>query len=610
METVSEALLAFVAPTALFILFALVLQASPFLTRKGWRKRPATGDRMVALTKQIIDARKGDEVDNQPPTSTEILQALPKPWWHSFENKIGAVWLKLLQKCVAPMLLVIATTAATQIGARLLYHPMVSTSYQALYFKFCTADSIQMLLSQKVSATRFANAKVYDGCLPLSAAQSDENELIPEKSDIFFLLESLGLLDSKEKSAKELFAEEPKTKNYKLATDLLKVYRAGMPTSELLAQLAGQVGSSKSVGTGCSNFAEKSQKEASYVRYRTAILSAAMAQQPVEIVGGTSALGWELLSGTGKYFDDLIKNPFDVCDGNASLSKYDLGGHYSFPSGGFWHALVTSRPTNQLNDSEIVSLALNLSGWTADDAVKSSVQDSAEMDFMRAIVSQAKATPSVRDAKIAVNFFVGWERLAILTLVPFLGLCFLWQQMLTLDDSRHLQPIAETVSSAHRQQLSPSGPLAILSSFLGRAYGRSAPREILTAALEVAEQQRKKLEVDFDRASRVADHEMRIVDRSRYFFLAGLPLLPTIGFVGTVRSLIEALSIADNIPRARNAIEQAAAVSEVTSTLSLCFSTTFMALTALLVFAPLDQWQASRERRIVEDTERLLDPGV
>lgn len=609
METVSKALLAFIAPTVLFVLLALILQVWPFLARKGWRKRPATSERMVALTKQIVAAREVGEVGNQPPTSIEIVQAVPKSWWYSLESQIGEPWLKLLQKCVSPVLLVIATIVATQIGARWLYQPMVSTSYKELYSAFCTADSVQVLLSQEVSATRLANATGYDACLPLSAGQN-VNKLALEKGDVFFLLASLGLLDSKEKSTKELFVDEPPTKNRKLANDLLNIYKAGMPTGELLAQLAGKIGSSKSVGAECPNTQEQSRSEASYIRYRTAILSAAMAQQPVEISARTSAIGRELLFGSGKYFDDLIKNPLNACDGNTSLAKHELGGLYNFPSSGFWHALGTSRPTNQLNDSEVVSLALSLSGWTADNAAKLSVQESAEVEFMRAIVSQAKATPSVRDAKIAVNFFVGWERLAILTLVPFLGLCFLWQQMLTLDDSRHLQLITETIASAHKHQLSPSGPLTVLSRFLNRAYGRSAPREILAAALEVAEQQRENRVVDFDRVSRVADHELRIVDRSRYFFLAGLPLLPTIGFVGTVRSLIEALSIADNIPRARNAIEQAAAVSEVTSTLSLCFSTTFMALTALLVFAPLDQWQASRERRIVEDTERLLDPGV
>src|SRR5262249_36972715 len=102
----------------------------------------------------------------------------------------------------------------------------------------------------------------------------------------------------------------------------------------------------------------------------------------------------------------------------------------------------------------------------------------------------------------------------------------------------------------------------------------------------------------------------RISDRGRFFFLAGLPLLPTIGFIGTVHSLIEALSLADNIPRARDAVDQVTAVGGVTSTLSLCFSTTFMALTALLIFAPLDLWQATSERRIVEETVRLLDRGL
>ena len=201
--------------------------------------------------------------------------------------------------------------------------------------------------------------------------------------------------------------------------------------------------------------------------------------------------------------------------------------------------------------------------------------------------------------------------LAILVVSTFLALCLLWQQAMNIlaeRDFRYIRDIMD-IADGDGQLVVPA--LKRLRRIRYRHVGRSAPQEVMVAALEVAEQLRTgDGVVDFGRVRRVAEHEMRIAERRRFFFLAGLPLLPTIGFIGTVHSLIEALAIADNIPRARNAVDQVAAVSEVTATLSLCFSTTFMALCALLVFAPLDLWQSAGERRLIEETERLLDPGL
>jgi hypothetical protein len=235
---------------------------------------------------------------------------------------------------------------------------------------------------------------------------------------------------------------------------------------------------------------------------------------------------------------------------------------------------------------------------------------------MRAIVSELSATENVRSARIAANFFVGPERWAILVISTFLLLCLLWQQAMGILDEFDLQSIRNVI-----EKVADSNPSKIEAdlrtlheALLKRKekLGRSGPREVLDAAIDVVKQSQmggagqQKL-TDRYRVRRAAEHELRIVDRGRIFFLVGLPLLPTIGFIGTVHSLIEALAIADNIPRARDAVSQVAAVSDVTSTLSLCFSTTFMALSALLVFAPIDLWQATKERSAVEETERMLD---
>jgi hypothetical protein len=364
-----------------------------------------------------------------------------------------------------------------------------------------------------------------------------------------------------------------------------------------------------------------------------------MAQQPfTHKTGGdnqwtTDAIGRHLLTPMGvRTMWDLVNlNEPDQaksechCLDNDGLAAYGLGSNFlGIARGGFpWQVIVIKRGVrwpliarvdNPVTDGEIVSIALGWAHWTEKSTIS---PKPLVLNFMRNMVSEVSAAPQVRGARIAVNFFVGVERLAILVVSTFLVFCLLWQQWKGIRDSRDLRYIREVIDVSRSRDPSVGTrevllvkSLNTLRRLLYRDAGRSGPREVLDAALEMVAQKKKHGSVDHDRLRRASEHELRIVDRNRFFFLVGLPLLPTIGFIGTVHSLIEALAIADNIPRARDAVDQVAAVSGVTATLSLCFSTTFMALTALLVFAPLDLWQNAHERRMIEETERLLDDSL
>lgn len=517
------------------------------------------------------------------------------------------------QPLIRAALVLIAVVIATVVGTYFLYAQMVSVSYRALYGAYCEADAVAGLLAQRSGSGGIGVVPAFNGCT--QASQTGEERVL-SREEVFYLLDRLGLRDPREKTTEDLFrAGEARTRNQPLATALVapRIYVAGTPTSALTIRLASLLGSGKDIH-------DKSEPGADDSVCRTAGLAAVMAQQPYMDGKGEAAIGARLLTPTGaRTVAELVGA--DRCVGDDGLAEKRLGRAFeaTYPTFPWWPLLT--RPTDRISDGGIVTIALNWArakepGAQAPPPAATSQRPptpderQAIMDFMRNIVSEASAVSAVREGRIAVNFFIGWERLAILVVSAFLVICILWQQAMRIIDERHLNTITVLVQRERDDPADLPRALGHLRGSLNRAIGRSAPREILDAALEMLDQHKLTGNVDRERLRRAAEHEMRILDRSRFFFLAGLPLLPTIGFVGTVRSLIEALAVADNIPRARDAVAQVAAVSDVTATLSLCFSTTFMALTALLLFAPLDLWQSMRERQMIEETERLLDDAL
>jgi hypothetical protein len=623
MHTVSSALAVIVWPVFVIGLLSVILFAISRL--------PIASARAGDLGKRVVDlARKLQEQNAVAGAAAPAIPDVGKLNLRDYftaeelEGTQDRKWLSFLPGwAIALGAGIFALLLSVIVAVYFLYVPMVSETYRRLYLAHCQSDAVTRVLSQQSGSRNFtAESRSYDACKPFE--DKDPPKPLARK-DVFFLLQSLGLLDSKEKSASDLYTTTGvgSTRNGLIAALLVRpdVYLPGMPTSELLVRLAGRLKANFDVPP-----AGASTEVNSSLACRVAGLSAIAAQQPyLEMPlgaheGGVEqsqprSLGRTVLGSAGvRPLIDVLSPPGspdrkEVCYGDDELTQHHLGADYrARASGKIWPLL--EKPNDRLNDAEIVSVALGWANWKASDFDNETAQQAAVIAFMRAIASEAGSAPEVRDARIGVNFFIGWERLAILIVTVFLGLCLLWQQAMNILDIRHLRKINDVMEAAAETNMPPALPLKILAAMLNRRVGRSAPREIMVAAVEVAEQQSSNKTVDYDRVRRVAEHELKIVDRSRFFFLAGLPLLPTIGFVGTVRSLIEALALADNIPRARDAISQVTAVSDVTSTLSLCFSTTFMALSALLVFAPLDLWQATRERQVIEESERLLDPGL
>ena len=108
----------------------------------------------------------------------------------------------------------------------------------------------------------------------------------------------------------------------------------------------------------------------------------------------------------------------------------------------------------------------------------------------------------------------------------------------------------------------------------------------------------------------IANGERLGLEHSRMFFDAMLPTFPAIGFIGTVSSLLVAMSRADRIVSTSDLTAKGIAAAQVTDILSLCFSTTFMALMCVLVFSPLALAQRSREDELVDGTEYALQQSL
>ncbi|MET4841506.1 hypothetical protein [Bradyrhizobium japonicum] len=629
METIAAASTVLAWPTIILILISVALWIFSWSGRGEMRR--------VRRTFKIVEERgKIDPQGDSKKTSSEP----------------GGL-RRALEKLAIVLAISFGLLLSYVVGAKWLYNSMVSTSYSRLYVAYCEADAISKILSKQPSALNFLAEPAVDSCKEI--AQGKRKSLTQD--DVFNLLEALGLRDSREKTVADLFKSGQPTKNRRLANWLAStdVYYVGMPTSALLIKLAGLLGSGFDIGKK-----DAAQGGATDFVCRTAGIAAVMAQQPLAFDSKHRTLGQLILESeeprTVRQVLDLqgATGPKDQsCAGDNTLGEYDLGrkfeaqratpwdGWRTWDAGDIWRwstwdprrlwtvwdpkrswaeflqhcglsecpllePPILSRPRERLNDAEIVNIALSWSNWPKEP----SIRDPAILAFMRSIASETTGVQNVRDARIATNFFVGEERAAILIVSFFLALCLLWQQAMNAADVRHLRLIRKIYDRTRADKATTVLAFEVLKDKLYRSLGRSSPREILDAALEVRRQQLEaKADVDYNRVHRAAEHEMRILERSRFFFFAGLPLLPTIGFIGTVKSLIEALAIADNIPRAKDAVDQVNAVLDVTSTLSLCFSTTFMALSALLIFAPLDMWQATAQRRVIEDAERQLDAG-
>ena len=95
------------------------------------------------------------------------------------------------------------------------------------------------------------------------------------------------------------------------------------------------------------------------------------------------------------------------------------------------------------------------------------------------------------------------------------------------------------------------------------------------------------------------------VERSGWVLRYTARALPAIGFVGTVRGIMEALKNTDAIFGASGS-QQAAAMAAVTEPLGLAFATTLIALIAGLITSLIGDWELAQEQYLLSRLEEAL----
>lgn len=221
------------------------------------------------------------------------------------------------------------------------------------------------------------------------------------------------------------------------------------------------------------------------------------------------------------------------------------------------------------------------------------------------------------DRAFLVDFFYGWERALVSVLVFIVALALRRQrrarQRLELEASWvqskienkdlriGLDPTDPTNSIA-----APAAATALRDSFIeifspqfdGTAQEPVA--EIVAAAAEAVTQE------DLQYMQTFVDRNIAEMEVSRELINSIITIFPVIGFSATLLSLVHALSGANQIATSSGDL-RSAAILNVTSLLSSCFATTFLALVAMAIFVVLNLLEGNVDKRLLTTlSERLI----
>lgn len=300
---------------------------------------------------------------------------------------------------------------------------------------------------------------------------------------------------------------------------------------------------------------------------------------------------------------------------------------------GLWSSFTFQRPEPELTSQELTQLALK---WhvpsnqgASQNSTLSDGQADAFLKFMSILLSEMRGTEVVRRERRFVNALIGYERCLVIMLAFVFGIFLFVRFVQRLPQEIHRSEIISKMADFRETWFDSGGRAGaakrweeaqelrrrLINGYMSdqpvrheaRRKVTTIPLRILGAALDEMDLSLKaqvpgaKVEDNF--VETMCDGERRSLDGSRLVFDTLLPTFPAIGFVGTVTSLLIAMSEADRIVRTDEALARGVAAAQVTDILSLCFSTTLMALLCVLIFSPLSLMQASRERRLIDDTE-------
>ena len=319
-----------------------------------------------------------------------------------------------------------------------------------------------------------------------------------------------------------------------------------------------------------------------------------------------------------------------------NLRQSNFGERFSIRSG-FWNSLKTwFLPGEVPDDKEVLNLIfLQEQAIAHNDHVKSDVRfldddyDATSNDgtlnradvlfiqqFCLEALSKTHENEDVKAAKRVLSVFLGPEQffmLIVFFICVFTMLNRLFLYLLNGFRFRHLALKRE--GGASRAQIL-AGPLPrpqerapIIQAMRDQLY--SFVDYVYPAALEVYDrytddQAQERNAALSEYLDYVVGYCNAIEQRSRWVVNWAAVTLPAVGFIGTVRGMLLALGNADSIVRATSSAAQAAAITNVASSLSLAFTTTLVALFLGLIITLLNFWQIKQEKNYLSELDRAL----
>lgn len=98
-----------------------------------------------------------------------------------------------------------------------------------------------------------------------------------------------------------------------------------------------------------------------------------------------------------------------------------------------------------------------------------------------------------------------------------------------------------------------------------------------------------------------AERQLDALARGRTLVRWSIATAPALGFIGTVRGILEALARAGDVVWAADRLERADAIGQLAGELGLAFSTTFFALLVGVVLGLISALSRSHEERRIDD---------
>ncbi|MBK1838390.1 hypothetical protein JHL17_13300 [Azospirillum sp. YIM B02556] len=208
---------------------------------------------------------------------------------------------------------------------------------------------------------------------------------------------------------------------------------------------------------------------------------------------------------------------------------------------------------------------------------------------------------------LLVNLFYGWERLVVWILF-FATLLALWVR------GRLFKPIQRrwVAIQSIAQKGNVTDPLDVLNSIKQHdddlvnfnKTGNIIRNDFLIEFMNASQQDMISGATERN-VEKIAALHLDEIESERIVIDSMIAVFSVIGFVATLLGLIEALASANTIATT-SGDERGAAILTVTTVLSSCFATTFLALVCMAGFSVINMIQGRHERNIIRGVELLL----